>query len=136
MTLSLPPEFRLAAACAMWPPSDRRTEAISAAIAGPFDWSRFLRVAARHRVIGLVHDGLTRRETGRQATALVRENLVMASEALRLQSLFNEANLPVIFLKGTSLASLAFGNLALCGSQDIDLLVPYETRKPTPSTAA
>ena len=86
MTLSLPPEFRLAAACAMWPPPDRRIEAINSAIAGPLDWSRFLRVAARHRVIGLVHDGLTRarapvpleivRETGRQATALVREKLV------------------------------------------------------------
>ena len=58
MTVS--PEFRLAAACAMWPPSDRRTEAIRAAAAGPLDWPRFLRVARRHRVVGLVHDGLTR----------------------------------------------------------------------------
>ena len=42
-------EFRLAAACAMWPPSDRRTEAIRAAAIGPLDWSRFLRVAGATR---------------------------------------------------------------------------------------
>jgi hypothetical protein len=53
------PEFRLAAACAMWPPSDRRTEAIHAAASEPLDWARFLRVATRHQVIGLIHDGLT-----------------------------------------------------------------------------
>ena len=34
MARSFSPEFRLAAACAMWPPSDRRTEAIRAAAAG------------------------------------------------------------------------------------------------------
>jgi Uncharacterised nucleotidyltransferase len=121
----------------MWPPSDRRTEAISAAAgSGPLDWARFIRVAARQRLIGLVHDGLTRarpdvppefvREIGAQATTLVRQNLVMAAEALRLQRLFDEADLPVIFLKGTSLALLAFGNLSLSTGQDIDLLVPYE----------
>jgi hypothetical protein len=134
---SYPPEFRLAAACAMWPPSDRRIEAIRAAVAGPFDWSRFVRVATRQRVVGLVHDGLTRArpnvppeivsEIGSQAVTLVRENLVIAAEALRLQHLFDEADVPVIFLKGTSLALLAFGNLGLSGGQDIDLLVPYET---------
>ncbi len=121
----------------MWPPSDHRAEAISGAIACPVDWSRFVRVAARQRVIGLVHDGLTRarsnvppeitREIGTQATKLARENLAMAAEALRLQRLFDDTKLPVIFLKGTSLALLAFGNLALGGSQDIDLLVPCET---------
>jgi Uncharacterised nucleotidyltransferase len=134
---SFSPEFRLAAACAMWPPSDRRTEAIHAAAAGPLDWSRFVRVATRQRVIGLVHDGLTRArpdvppeivcEIRGQAATLVRENLAMAAEALRLQHLFDEADLPVIFVKGTSLAALAFGNLGLRGGQDIDLLVPPET---------
>ena len=131
------PEFRLAAACAMWPPSDRRTEAIRAAAAGPLDWPRFLRVARRHQVIGLVHEGLTRarpdvppeiaREIGAQAATLVRENLAMAREALRLQRLFDDADLPVLFVKGAALAVLAFGNLGLRSGQDIDLLVPYET---------
>jgi Uncharacterised nucleotidyltransferase len=133
----LSPEFQLAAACAIWPPSDRRTGIIRTAAAGPLDWPRFLRVARRHQVIGLVHDGLTRvqpgvppeivRETGAQAATLVRENLEMARESLRLQRLFDEANLPVLFVKGAALAVLAFGDLGMRASQDIDLLVTYET---------
>jgi Uncharacterised nucleotidyltransferase len=136
MARSFSPEFRLAAACAMWPPSDRRTEAIRTAGAGPLDWPRFLRVARRHQVIGLVHEGLTRvrpdvppeivGEIGAQAATLVRENLAMAREALRVQRLFDDADLPVLFVKGAALAVLAFSNLGLRSSQDIDLLVPYE----------
>ena len=63
----------------------------------------------------------------RTSAELVRENLAMAAEALRLQRLFDEADLPVLFVKGTSLAVLAFGNLGLRSGQDIDLLVPLET---------
>ena len=136
MDSSYPPEFRLVAACAMWPPSDRRNQAIHAAASGPLDWSRFVRVATRHRVIGLVHDGLTRARpdvppeivcgVGARAATLVRENLTMAAEALRLQRLFDKADLPVIFVKGSSLSMLAFGGLGLTGGQDIDLLVPRE----------
>ena len=137
MTPSSFPEFQLAAACAMWPPTDRRTETILAAAAGPLDWPRFLRLAKRHRVLGLVHDGLTRatpnvppaivREITTQTAQQVRQNLAMAAEALRLQRLFEEAGLPLLFVKGASLAVLAFGNLSLSGGQDIDLLVPQET---------
>jgi hypothetical protein len=137
MAPSFSPEFRLAAACAMWPPSDRRTEAIHAAAGGPLDWPRFLRVARRHGVVGLVHDGLTRarldmppkiaQEIGAQAATMVYENLAMAREALRLQRLSDDANLSVLFVKGASLAMLAYSNLGLRGGMDIDLLVPRET---------
>jgi hypothetical protein len=87
MARSFSPEFRLVTACAVWPPSDRRTAAVRTAAAGPIDWPRVLRVARRHQVIGLVHEGLTRVQTdvppeiGAQAAALVRENLAMAREA-------------------------------------------------------
>src|SRR5262249_4642178 len=53
------PEFRLVATCAMWPPSDRRNEGIHAAASGPLDCSCLVRVAARQRVIELVHDAAT-----------------------------------------------------------------------------
>jgi hypothetical protein len=121
----------------MWPPSDRRTEAVRTAAADPIDWPRFLRVVRRHQVIGLVHEGLAQArpdlppriagEIGAQAAALVRENLAMAREALRIQLLFDDAHLPVLFVKGTALAVLAFGNLGLRAGQDIDLLVAEET---------
>ena len=84
-----------------------------------------------------MHDGLTRarpdvpseiaRKIGVQAATCVRDNLAMAGEALRLQRLFDDANLSVLFIKGASLAVLAFGNLGLRGGMDIDLLVPRET---------
>jgi hypothetical protein len=96
-----------------------------------------LRVAVRHRVVGLLHDGLTRaqlvvpaaiaHEIGSRSAQLLRENLAMAAEALRLQRLFDEADLSVLFVKGASLAMLAFGTLGLSGGQDIDLLVPFES---------
>lgn len=140
MAPSLSPEFLLAAACARWPPSDRRTDAIRTAATGPLDWARFLRVVRRHRVFGLVHDGLMRarlqvppeivREIGAQVTTLVRENLAMAGEAVRLQRLFDDADLPVLFLKGSSLAVLAYGNVGLRKCKDIDLLVSPETLGP------
>jgi len=119
MTPSLSQEFLLAAACSGWPPSDRRSEAIREAARGPLDWDRFLRVAIRHRVVGLVHDGLTRagpsvppgvaQAIGAQAAALVRKNLALAAEGVRLQRLFAEANVPVVFIKGAPLAMLAYG---------------------------
>jgi hypothetical protein len=137
MRTPLSPEFRLAAACAMWPPSDRRTEAIRAAVTGNIDWARFIRVAMRHWVVGLVHHGLTgarpdlppavAQEIGAQAAELAPKNLAMAIEALRLQRLFDAAELPVLFVKGASLAVLAFNTVSLSASQDIDLLVPVET---------
>ena len=91
----------------------------------------------RHQVVGLVHDGLTRarpavppaiaRAIGAQAAALVRQNLALAAEGVRLQHLFAEANVPVVFIKGAPLAMLAYGNLGLRQSKDLDLLVPAES---------
>jgi hypothetical protein len=96
-----------------------------------------VRVARRHQVIGLFHEGLTRvrpkmpleiaEQIGAEAATLVRENLAIARESLRLQHLFDDAGLPVLFVKGAALAMLTFGNLGLRSSQDIDLLVNRET---------
>jgi len=140
MTPSLSREFLLAAACTIWPPSDRRTEIIREAAADPLDWDGFLRVVVRHRVVGLVHDGLTRaqptvppaiaREIGVQAAAQVRQNLALAAEGLRLQRLFAEADLPVVFVKGVTLATLAYGDLGLRHGRDLDLVVRPESTLP------
>ena len=95
-----------------------------------------LRVARRHRVVGLVQDGLKRvppevpggiaQEISTRSAQMLRESLAMADEALRLQRLFNEADIPVLFVKGASLAMLAFGTLGLSSGQDTDLLVPLK----------
>src|ERR1700733_10013092 len=137
MASALSREFLLLAACSIWPPSHRRKNAIRDAAAGSIDWALFLRIVRRHDVVGLVHDGLGRaqiavppdiaRSLAEQADALVRENLALAAEAVRLQQLFAEANLPVAFIKGVSLAKLAYGDLGIRHSKDLDLLVAPES---------
>lgn len=137
MAVSLSREFLLAAACSIWPLSDRRSGAIRTAVAGPLDWDRFLRVVKRHRIVGLVHKGLTSagiavpsniaQDIAAHATVLVRQNLALAAEAVRLRHLFDEAKVPVLFVKGASLAMLAYGNLGLRESKDLDLFVPLDS---------
>ena len=85
-------EFALTAACCIWPPSKRRDEAIRAAASSGVDWDRMLRIVARHRVAGLVHEGLTRAQTAmppafaetlaEHARKILRSNLDAAADAL------------------------------------------------------
>jgi hypothetical protein len=136
MTPSPSREFLLAAACSIWPPSGRRTAAIRDAAAGPIDWERFLRVVRRHRVVGLVNDGLNRSQItlppdiaqriAEQASQLTRQNLELAAEGVKLQRLFSDAGLPVLFIKGVILSQLAYGNLGLRPCKDLDLFIPNE----------
>jgi hypothetical protein len=130
-------EFLLVAACSVWPPSQLRTEAIRGTAAASIDWDRFLRLIHRHRVVGLVHNGLhcaqinvpasIDRIIAEEAVALARENLALAAEAVRLQHLFEEANITAVFVKGITLGRLAYGNLGIRHGEDLDLLVPPDS---------
>lgn len=130
---NLLPEFELVAACCRWPPSNARNEAIARALSAALDWDAVLRVVKRQRVAGLVRDGLARsgtscplrisQELERMVAGMVRENLKHAAESVRIQRLFEEAGEPLLFVKGVTLAQLAYRNLALKHSWDIDLLV-------------
>lgn len=137
---ALPPAFRLAAACCIWPPGDRRDDAIRAAAAAPIDWDAVLRVVRRQRVAALVHDGL--KSAGivpppaiaaafaADSADIARQALQLASEALRLQASFDAAGVASLFIKGSALAVLAYGNLAIKHAWDIDLLVcPEDVRR-------
>lgn len=128
VTVRLPAEIDLLAACCRWPPSDTRREATQAA-AATVDWDRFDRVVTRHRVAGLVADGLRRADiavppaiAARAATA-ARQALNMARETVRLQRAFDSAGISVMFVKGATLAMLAYRDLSVKQSWDIDLLV-------------
>jgi hypothetical protein len=131
--LRLPPEFSLVAACCRWPPSPAREEGVRAAATADLDWTRFAAMAARHRVEGLVHDGLRRAgvappravaETLAAAAAgIARENLLFAAEAHRLNGLLEAAGVRFLFLKGVTLNILAYGTLALKKAADIDVAV-------------
>lgn len=132
MTPSLSREFDLVAACCRWPRGSRRQAAVAAAAAPPLDWQSVRRLAARHRVTALVQDGLRDAEVAvppdiaeglRIAARDAGLNaLSMAREAMRLQSAFDAAGLQALFVKGTTLALLAYGEIGIKQSWDIDLL--------------
>ncbi|HET9637583.1 MAG TPA: nucleotidyltransferase family protein [Allosphingosinicella sp.] len=128
-------EFRLVAACCRWPPSPARDSALLAAAAG-IDWDLAARIAARHRVEGLVWNALRQAgavvpaEVGERlqgaSARIIRQNLVLTAESLRLAALLDEAGIRHLFVKGISLGVLAYGSIGPKMGWDIDLLVPPE----------
>jgi hypothetical protein len=127
------PEFLLAAACCRWPPSEDRNTAVRTAAEGVADWDQFLWLVKRQRVIGLVHNALLSagielppvvgEEIARLSQHIVRRNLILAGETVRLQRSLEAANIPVLVLKGIALAQLAYGSVTTKQTRDIDLLV-------------
>ncbi len=132
----MPNEFLLAAACSRWPPSSSRNAAIEGAAASPIDWEKFVRVATRQRVIGLVHDGLKRaqvaipetvaRVIAASASAQLRQNLLFAGEVIRIHRSFEAHKLDVTFFKGVPTAIDIYGDIAIRHSKDLDLLVSQD----------
>jgi hypothetical protein len=128
----LPASFRLACACAMWPPSAARDAAVRAAAVG-VDWESFLRVSVRQRIRTLAWAALecagvappepVATALARNAAAQSARSLALAAEALRLRALFEADGIEVLFVKGATLAQLAYGVQTLKHCRDIDLLV-------------
>ena len=126
-------EFRLVAACCIRPSSPAREAAILSAASAPIDWDAFLVAVRRHRVEGLANDGLraagvtmpapAAEALAARAAFLLRHNLANAAEEARLLRTLGDAGVPVLFVKGTTLAMLAYGSLALKNAWDIDMLV-------------
>jgi len=131
-TEGLPPAFRLACACSLWPPSLARDAAVRQA-AAEVDWARFMRVLARQRLHGLAHAALVaaavtpppaiEAQLARAAQLTAFRALALAAEAVRLQALFEAEQVPALCIKGAALAQLAYGGQALKHCRDIDLLV-------------
>lgn len=127
-------EFRLVAAAAIWPSNAERNDEIARLVATTgFDWSLFLALAARHRVEGLVHRALN--ESGATPPAFVRETLAaraqriaiqtlrQVAESSRIASAMAQANVRFTYVKGVTLAILAYKNLGVKQAWDIDLLI-------------
>ena len=131
----LAPEFELIAACCHWPMTDTALANIQSKM-GDLDWPKFMRLANRHRVGGLVHHAFVRGEvTCPSAVAaglavaarnIAGQSLLLAAETLRLQDILEKAGVSVVILKGAPLAQLAYGTLALKHSNDIDIVVRPE----------
>jgi hypothetical protein len=126
-------EVALIAACCRWPRSPARNDAIARAAAEPIDWDRFGEMAAKHRVEGLIHDGLlasavkvpaeVRASLHRRSVQIAGRSLVLASTTLAISELFRLAGLHALFFKGSSIEMLAYGKLGLKSAHDIDVIV-------------
>ena len=100
------------------------------------EWPRFLRLVRFHRVQGLVWNALrnlgndipqnVRDEMTADATAIVASNLQLAAECQRLKTAFGDHGIAVLFVKGLTLATLAYGTISTKAGVDIDLLVDPE----------
>lgn len=123
------PEFSLIAlCCAADPPLD----AIRAA-AGVVEWDRVLQLAERHRVVALVHHALRLASVALpntaqarltvRAQASVRAGLAQAAETVRLHQRLTAAGIRAVFVKGATLAQLAYRDLGRKGAKDIDLYI-------------
>lgn len=128
---ALPLEFRLLAACCRWPHRPEHMEAVRAANDG-VDWTLFLQLAKYHRVTALAVNGLQAagvspradvlQQLTVQARASVLQSLTVAHDTIRLQEAFDRNAIPVLFLKGATLAIRSYGTLAVKHSRDIDVL--------------
>ena len=128
----LPTEFRLALACGRWAYADEGGDAV-VELAAAVDWNRFIASCQRHRVQGLVWSALSRLQVevpaavqvalSSDARTIAGRGLRAAQESQRLQAEFERAGMPLLFLKGLTLARLAYGNPFTKMSADVDVLV-------------
>ena len=119
-------EFVLLAACCRWPTD---ATAIRAAAESAINWQHFVALARRHRVPGFARIGLEaggiavppRLVTGHHRQ--IARNLLLIDEAARIAAILADAGIPAIFLKGATLAELAYGDQTMKQTLDNDLLV-------------
>lgn len=124
--------FGFVALCCRWPHSDALLATIRRT-ATAIDAPHAARIAARHRVQGLVHNALgeacvawspeVTASLASDAARIAMRGLLLAAETQRLVAMATSAGLNVVILKGTPLAQLAYGTVTLKHGADIDLAV-------------
>jgi hypothetical protein len=134
MQNSFADEFAFVAACCRWPQTAETVAGLDRLAKKAIVWDDVLRIAERHRVVGLVHHALHAADVpcpehvqatlARRSTTIARHNLALAAETLRLQRRFDGLGIPFVAVKGASLAQRAYGTTAFKHGRDIDLLVP------------
>lgn len=125
-------EFDLCVACCRWPQDDAAAAQVRTC-ADAVDWTRFQAMVRRHRVQGLVHRALrtagvsppspARETLAGWARGIALQNVAMAAEYVALDDAFAAAGIPRLFVKGLTLARLAYGDLGVKTNHDIDILV-------------
>jgi hypothetical protein len=128
-------EFALAVECCRWTFAGGDPGPVQG-LAALVEWTRFESVVKRHRVEGLAWHCLrslavplpvgTRQALAADAAAVAEHNLRAARQSAMLLQSFDQARIPLLFVKGLTLSKLAYGDPFLKMSRDIDVLVPGE----------
>ncbi len=132
---SLRPESELLVWCARTVVTDELKARIRQRVQGPLDWEFVLDLARYHGVGPLLYrnlstlcsdlvpaESLTQLRQRTQAGALL--NRLLVQELVVLCDAFAANGVPVIPIKGATLASSVYGDLTLRDFSDMDLLVP------------
>lgn len=122
-------EFALALDCCRWNFRSERAEPIG--IAKSIDWGRFLQLARFHGIEGLAWNSLKTAtlpdEIGaalkKAASAIAANHLRASSESQRIFAKFQAEGVPILFLKGVTLARLAYRDPTAKAAIDVDVLV-------------
>ncbi len=125
------PEFSLLVECCRWNFATSRDDRPS--ITADLDWSRVLRLARFHRVQGLAWNALAPNSDripqaeaealSSDARAIAATNLGIARECGLLHVEFAKSDLPILFVKGLTVAALAYRSPMLKMGWDIDVLI-------------
>ncbi len=129
------PEWQLILTCARTRLDDRCQSRIRELLLGPLNWDEFVSLASQHGVDALVSRHLSGALSGavppvalacleKNARRSGRWNLLLAGRMVALLEEFRRADVLAVPYKGPTLASLAYGNLALRPSSDLDFAVP------------
>ena len=101
----------------------------------PLDWPAIVSLSSRHHIEPLLHKHLSSAEPGlvslealasikTRAQAKSRWNLFLTGQLFELAAAFQNAGIPAIPYKGPTLAAMAYGNIGLRPSQDLDFAFP------------
>ncbi len=102
-------------------------------MSGDLNWGQVFKLARFHRVQGLLWNAVApnasaippgiRDALSSDARKIAADSLRVAAESLELRDDFAAAAMPLVFLKGSALGSLAYKEPALKTAIDIDLLI-------------
>src|SRR5262249_7923387 len=129
-----PSELMLAIAWSRWPFGKSVERDVQTLARSPIDWKGFLAWVHRNGVAPLVYHNFQQTRCSLVPEAVVaqlqgeaarntRRVLVQIAEAARITRLLADAGIASLIIKGPVLSLLAFGNLSLRQSRDIDLML-------------
>jgi SAM-dependent methyltransferase len=138
---ALRPEEEMLLLCARTRLEAAQAERIEALLQGELDWVYLTEIAFHHRTYPLLHRSLSVMHpigAGQAWVQFLKEragvtgwrNLHLTAQLVRILGLFEEHGILAIPYKGPTVATLAYGNLALRPFDDLDIAVRQRDVKP------